>query len=673
MADSREVRIKVSLASGAFNAGVEDMARKSTAAAKKAGSAWKESLSAGMKASGDTMRGMFTGVIGHLKTAATLGGALTFAGMVKGSIELSDRIGEIAFNVEKATGKATDWRNLSEEIGTIAEATGRRTGELAEAFDSVFKATGDAGFAKAALEPIGKISVSTGKDVLQLAETASVLRRKFGANAQTLPEMMTRFIEKTDAGGMSMDDLGRKFALMAGEASEAGFGGAQGLSNLLGILQRLDERVGEGATPGLKKMFQVLKEGSGGLKALEKASGIKFEPNTTAFEKLEKLMEGKGRKAIEAKLSGESRAVFDELVKPFDEAFARARASGENIKDATQEGIDGFRGALKDAGKSSLTYGQIMDKASEEVKDPAEQLNIALDKLQKAFMQPKLIEAFGQIAEAAPAFAEGLAKILSFVVRHPMLSGATLLGGRQTASFASGAIGSMFTGMMKGGGGGDAASGMAGVGGAANKASSGLASFGRGAVIAAGQFGMAAAAMVAVMGVLTALKEEAEHDKLERTKTRGETIQRGLKEGRLKREDLTADQLRAVEESAFIEDTGGTDSAGAFDELQKFKRKREKQRTDAAMLGIEGQVFDQTFKGGAPPPPPAPTGEVELKNPDKIGSSVVKGMMSQTLNVRVTNAGDIGGGQGAGGDAASHGPPSLDFSIVSVPGSAPRK
>jgi hypothetical protein len=675
VSSEREIRIRVGLSSGAFNSGVDQMVRKSKEGARQAGQAWRDSMRAGMdagvRASGASLRGLISNLTSGLKTAATLGGALTLGGMIKSSVELSDRLGEIAFNIEKSTGRAVEWRDLAEEIGKIAEDTGRRTGELADAFDAVFKATGNADVAKASIEPIAKISTATGKSVLQLAEAASVLHRKFGATAETMPGMLTRFIEKTDAGGLSIDDLGRKFNLMAGEAAEAGFAGGEGLSQLLGVLTMLDARIGEGATPGLKKLFQTLKSGSASLQEIEKKSGIKFTADSTAFEKLEQLMGGKGRKVIETKLSGESRAVFDELAKSFDVG-----------------GVDGFRRAMAEAGRSSLTYGKILEKAADEVKDPAEQLNIALDKLEAAFVQPKMIEAIGQIAQNAPALAEGLAKIMSFVVRHPVLAGATVLGGRVAAAGAVGMAGSMLQGLAGAGtaaAAGSAAQNLAKTGSAAAQAGTGMLGFAASASRAAGLLGVIVAAMVAVVGTIEALKEEAEHEAMEKTRARGEQIRKKLAEGTLRHEDLTRSQREALDDAAHLEDIGGSESPLAFQELEKMRKKRTNRRADAMMLGVEESFFGsdkekpKTFPidagglslGGKPLEFPK---ELDVKNPDKIasatGSATAKALAGQTLNVRVTNmpAGGVGGG-GSEGDP-SKGPAKLDAGLVLTYGGA---
>src|SRR6185436_7494343 len=105
-------------------------------------------------------------------------------------------------------------------------------------------------------------------------------------------------------------------------------------------------------------------------------------------------------------------------------------------------------------GKSSLTYQKLLDKAADEVKDPAEQLNIAIHKLEQAFLQPKLFEALNQLAQNAPAAAEALAKVIGFIAKHPLAGGALALGARAGTSFAGTALTELlFGGGGKGGGG----------------------------------------------------------------------------------------------------------------------------------------------------------------------------------------------------------------------------
>src|SRR5574341_619949 len=245
-----------------------------------------------------------------------------------------------------------------------------------------------------------------------------------------MPEALTRFIEKTGVGGKSLDELGMKFGKMAGEASEAGFTGAEGISKLMGLMVALDDRLGEGLEPAFKKFFQTFEEGSASLKSLEKASGVKFKADTTAFEKVENLLTGKGRKAVEMKLKGESRALFDELAKPFDEAFAAAKKEGKSTKEATKLAKDAFRNNLAAAGKSTMTFADVQKDFAVEIKDPQEQIKRAMDKFMLAFSKPEMLEAIGKLAEQLPKLADGMAKLIDFAVEHPALAGAMFVGGK---------------------------------------------------------------------------------------------------------------------------------------------------------------------------------------------------------------------------------------------------
>jgi hypothetical protein len=197
-----------------------------------------------------------------------------------------------------------------------------------------------------------------------------------------------------------------------------------------------------------------------------------------------------------------------------------------------------------------------------------------------------------------------------------------------------------------------------------------------------------ATATVGVVAALQLMKDEAEHEALEKRKDRGETVQRALASGRLKLEDMTREQREAVEDAEALKEMGGAESPLAFQELNKLREARKERRGRAAMLGVEGSFFGPddplAAKAGGMSRPtteldigPKVGGkslaemmpkELDLKNPDKVGGSVAKSIASQTLNVRVTNAGDFGSGVGGGGSEgeASKGPPRPNFNPVSV-------
>jgi hypothetical protein len=440
----REAAIRITLNNGSFVSSMDGIVDKS----KKVGSAIKANLSAafkgvggeGMKGASDSIKGMVGGMRDAVSTAATLGGGIGFGMLVKKASDLREKVRDIEFQINK-TGKASaDWRDILATVQSASDATGRSSQELADIYEGLFAATGDADFAKAAIEPIGHAATASGQDINKLADAAQMLQRKFGATAETLPGMLAAFVEKTDAGGLSLDALGNKFALMAGEAAEAGFSGTEGLNSLLGMMTMLDSRIGEKSEPAMKKLFQILKDGSKDLKAFSKESGLKFSPDMNAVEKLRKVLGSeKGRAKMAEKLGGDSRVVFDELSKPFDAAFSQAKSSGAKTKDATEEGLKAWDRAMAEMGKSTIDYARIVEESKQgQEEDPQAKLNKAIEKISQKFTEPKMLEALDQLSDALPKMANGMIKLLDFAVNHPVLAGGAFVAGKVATGAASG-------------------------------------------------------------------------------------------------------------------------------------------------------------------------------------------------------------------------------------------
>lgn len=436
----RDASVRLTLNAGSFAGGIRDLSRHVDAAGKQMGKAMSKPLQEGFKAGRDAAKGLMNDIKGALKAASTLGGAIGVGAGVKSALEMRTVYADLAFNISKVGKEAMTWQQIQGMIEPVALKTTRSSQEMASAFRTVFEATGDVGYSKASLESIGDAATATGYSVDALANAAQLMQRKFGASAEDMPEMMARFVEKVGVGGAGIDGLGNKFALMAGEAADAGMKGKEGVSQLLGVLVALDSRVGEKAPIGLKMMLQTLKSGSSTIKSLEKAGGVKFEADSNAFDKMRKMLSGKGRVAIEAALTGESRVVFDELAKPFDEAMRAAKAGGATTKAATEEGLRAFDEAMRKAGSSSLTAAKIAEEAKRRQEEPQRKLQIAMETFYQSFTKPEMLSAMDELAKSLPKLAEGMSKIVEFVTRNPALAGGLYVGGRVGGAAAGAAL-----------------------------------------------------------------------------------------------------------------------------------------------------------------------------------------------------------------------------------------
>src|SRR3990167_3407131 len=98
---TREAGIKVTLKSGAYSAGLDDMKRRTKQAGDEMGRALSVNMKQGLGAATNSMRSMMSSVGGMMRTALTLGGAVSVGALVKDAIQLQGVFRNIAFTVNK--------------------------------------------------------------------------------------------------------------------------------------------------------------------------------------------------------------------------------------------------------------------------------------------------------------------------------------------------------------------------------------------------------------------------------------------------------------------------------------------------------------------------------------------------------------------------------------------
>ncbi len=478
-----------------------------TAAGRRMGQAIKGPMVAGLKSAKSEISGIVSGLKSGLGIAASLGGALSFAGLAKDAIGMQNTYRNIAFNVNKVAGNAESWESIQEMINNSVQKTGRSADDLSEAFMTIFEATGDFTLAAKGMEIVGTTATATGHSIGALAGTIQLAARKFGVGTDGMEDAMTRMIEKTGVGGKGIEELSSRFALMAGEAAGAGMKGAEGMSELLGMLLLLDSSIGEKADPGLKMMFQSIKSGSAQFIRLKKemGKGIEFTADMSAMDKiLATLQSGKGRAAAEQVFTADARVVYDELAKPFDDAMKKAQKLGLSKKEQMDLAVKAFRKNLDDASASTMEYSTIQNEASKrQDEDPMVKMNKALARISDAFTKPEMIEAMNTLADKMPAFADAVVWALNTFLDNPWETIAVLVGGKIALAFAGAAVSGAIATGVKSMFARQAAVSAAGAGVSA-LAGGGTAALGTGAVAGGGGVALGAAATLAAGAAIAA-------------------------------------------------------------------------------------------------------------------------------------------------------------------------
>lgn len=435
----RESSLRVTIKNQGFLAGMRQLVTKTKQAGTKMGKALSGPMKAGFKEATTSMKGMLDGLTGHMKTAATLGGAISIGKFVKDAVEMQTVYRNIEHNLSKVNSHVKSWRDVQEMIQPIADRTGQDVVSMAQAFNTVFGATGDLEYTKAVLEGIGTVATVSGQDAAKYGELMQIAYRKFGVAGEEANELLAKLDRQMGIGGMSIDDMSAQFGVMATEAAEAGFKGADGMARLVGLVGALDD---ENATPALKQMFAILKDGTSAAVNLQKNAGIKFTADMDAIDKVrETLKSARGRKTAELAFTGDVRRVYDTLIKPFDEAVEDGKKQGLKGKALTQAGLKAFDDAMAKLGAETANYTDLQIKAAKRIEDdPSVAMRKALNKMATAFQDKRMMDAIERLAKMLPGVADGFVGIMDFILRNPMLSAGGFVGAKLGISFAQGAL-----------------------------------------------------------------------------------------------------------------------------------------------------------------------------------------------------------------------------------------
>lgn len=647
-----------------------------------------------------------------LRWTTSLGGAFTVASMIKGATQLQRTYRQIAFGVRDANGqmlKASEVQKLAERS---AAATGQSNADMAQSFRDILDATGDLDFSRKVLETIGTTSMATGAELDTVGTLADQLHTKFGVSADGMLDAMAEVFDAAKQGGPKFQDYADAASNVGAELLAAGIGGKKGLDFMLGSLVRTDDEFKSlpKQVAGLKAVLRGLSE-KGELSKLALKVGI--DPKTLINEKdaLTRVRHilstgAKGSKALLEPLhEGEEKRTMEILfTNPFKKALADAQKTGLKGKAAIDAALKTFDAGLAEFGKSGLDGAAMQRRADEERKSPEAQLTLALDKLSTAFSQPAIIQAINDLAVQLPKLADILGEIVSFAAAHPILAGAAAVGGNVLTDVAGEALGSGASALggkliqkLFGKGAGAAVGGAGGglAGSAAEIAASGISRFhqmgGEGGLTASMLEGLpealtageAAAAGIApaITTGLSALalpigaaiaaatmgygihKLNVEDDA---SSELGSATAAAFGGGTKKQKQAALARLQAAQKGAADADTGGgpldwiartvtgVDSRqGAADQMKLADEAIAKLRADLAKTGAPG--------GGKGPivlPDTNIVGRVKVdaEGTRAIGIATATALGGRVLDVRITNAGDLGLGRANAGPGGSRGP-----------------
>jgi hypothetical protein len=382
-----------------------------------------------------------TGLVTGLAAGFSVGAAL------KGAVELDAKFKQLAFRMSVANQQSIKAAEIQGFVEHAAAKTGRRTAELADAFDELSKATGDMDFSSDVLEAVGEAATATGQPIGTLVQLADQLHTKFGIAADQMGDAFAQVFEASTKGGPAFEEFAAVSSSMGAELLQAGLSGRRGLDFMLGSLVKTDDEMKNlnSQVKGVKQVLLSLGDANQ-IKAIAKTLAI--NPNVLLNEKdlmgrMRRVL-GMGKKGLDAlkgsmKEAEEQKALRILFTDPFEQALKEANASGQKGKAAIDQALRVLDQGMAEFGKATIDGSHIQAEAAERMQDPEMRLQIALEQLERSFSRPEIIAAIDDLSVYLPGIAKTFGDFVKFAAGNPLLAGALGLGASAGLGAAKGA------------------------------------------------------------------------------------------------------------------------------------------------------------------------------------------------------------------------------------------
>jgi hypothetical protein len=453
----RPARVRLMLDSGSFLGGLQSVSAQVSRLGRGMGGA----LNAGVERFGERLKDTSAKVKEFAGMAIGLAGGFGIFEASRAAIGIQDRYLTIAQAMSRASGEAVRWQDVQQSVEAAATLHRRTSEEIVAGFDAVREKSGEALLAAQSLGILGEAMNATGKSSEEFGAIIGSLRKKFGiSELGELKSALLSIFEATKGGKIRFEELSEDLDELGSIAGAAGLTGITGFRKALGLAAAVAPQVNQSISEVLTGMDQLTEKlrQQPVVEGLAKAGGVAgkrffedFLAQPDAFARLRTLLEASARKgklgklrkeAIEVEFTGrEERAAFQSLAKPFMEAFAAARASGKNAKEATVAATAAFDASVARLGTATSTWESIQRDAAERASGTAAKLRNAQEVWEQAFRRPEMIGAMNQLADQLPKLARGLADLVGWASNNPWQAVPTMLGAEIVKDVASAGIG----------------------------------------------------------------------------------------------------------------------------------------------------------------------------------------------------------------------------------------
>lgn len=421
---TRDGVVKLTLKPGAFQSGMRRMTSMVKSAGIKMGQALKEPMNKGIEAARTSMSNMLDDLTSGLKTAATLGGAVSFGGMIRGAVMARGKYIALAHSIETYSKESTTAAQVQAAMEQTAENTGETLEELGITMNQLAAVPGGI------------------KNIAPTLERATMQAKRLGLQGEFVARVYTRLMakgladtaEEAEILTEKINEFGRTaLGIDVDEAIDP-----MDVAEYAAFIKRMNSGIDEsqallGMTgDSVKDLGQALMffEEMGlalatteGLDNLRKATKLsKDDINLTkgSVENLLVVLEKKGPKAFKALLDSfgpdEAKLALSEVIGK--EIMVKAEA-GELTEEEWQLRIGGIRKELDKAKNSVFNYGRIVATDNKLKTGAMANFKRAMNVLSSALADERMMKAIGDMSKYLPQLAEKIAGFVSWVISRP--------------------------------------------------------------------------------------------------------------------------------------------------------------------------------------------------------------------------------------------------------------
>lgn len=400
-----DLTVGLKLGDTGFSAGLASLVSRTKTAGAQMGVNLGNGIVKGVAHTRGEIKGAWDKVSGFAGGIGGLGAAMGMTALINDTNQADLRMRNFANRISLAGKETLRYTDIQKQAAAVTSKWGSASDQLADGAFAMFEDTGSAKDAVGAMESVGMISRATGLTIAETSGLVGGLNEQFGVTNAQIDDTVAGLLELSSQGGVSIQDVSGGMSEIARAAKLAGVEGPEGLKKIIALSNQLEGAAG-GGSQAIGMMSTVLSRLAAN-PALHKELKQKFGIDAKGKDAVSLLGE------ILAKNKGKETQALGELFK-----------AGDAVK-LSQAFADGGFGQALGAANTRKTGADLRSQAAENMKSPAAQIELALQKLRLAFTQPQVVESLTKLAGVLPPVVDGFAKLAGFAADNGVAIGST--------------------------------------------------------------------------------------------------------------------------------------------------------------------------------------------------------------------------------------------------------